>query len=104
MCGIAGEVGTGSRWIADALDRMRHRGPDGSAVVQGKSATFGCVRLAIRGGEAGDQPLAKDPARADCPGLIECPLTGELICADECPLANDAAKGADLPPCCKNKK
>ena len=23
--------------------------------------------------------------RADCPGKITCPLTGEVICRDECP-------------------
>lgn len=46
--------------------------------------------------------LPRDPARADCPGLIECPLTGEPICADQCPLrTNDASK--PLPPCCRGK-
>jgi len=29
-----------------------------------------------------------DPAREDCPGKIECPLTGELECRDECPLGD----------------
>ena len=24
--------------------------------------------------------------RPDCPGKIECPLTGELVCKDRCPL------------------
>ena len=24
--------------------------------------------------------------RADCPGKITCPQTGEVICADQCPL------------------
>ncbi len=28
-----------------------------------------------------------DANRADCPGKIECPLTGELVCKDRCPLA-----------------
>lgn len=26
------------------------------------------------------------PERLDCPGKIECPLTGELVCKDRCPL------------------
>ena len=28
--------------------------------------------------------------RADCPGKIICPLTGELVCEDQCPLGSDA--------------
>ncbi len=28
-------------------------------------------------------------ARADCPGKVVCPLSGELVCRDRCPL--DAA-------------
>ncbi len=28
-----------------------------------------------------------DSSRADCPGRIECPLTRELVCRDKCPLA-----------------
>ncbi len=33
-----------------------------------------------------DCPLV-DASRSDCPGQIECPLTGELVCRDRCPLA-----------------
>lgn len=36
-------------------------------------------------------------ARADCPGKIVCPLTGQVICADKCPMA------AEVPSCCKSK-
>ncbi len=32
---------------------------------------------------------SKRADRADCPGRITCPLTGELVCEDECPV--DAA-------------
>ncbi len=47
-----------------------------------------------------DRP--RDPARVDCPGQVQCPLTGEWICADQCPLrAGDAA--APPPPCCQGK-
>jgi len=31
-----------------------------------------------------------DTNRADCPGKVECPLTGELVCRDRCPLSADA--------------
>ena len=59
--------------------------------------------IAVAASPSGEQVLAKDPARADCPGLIECPLTGDMICADECPLQDgDEAKG-DVPPCCREK-
>ena len=54
-------------------------------------------------GKAADAPL-KDPARADCPGLIECPITGELICADQCPLNSGEAQDESVPPCCRGKK
>lgn len=33
--------------------------------------------------------------REDCPGKIVCPITGELICADQCPA--EAAKAVSLP-------
>lgn len=43
-----------------------------------------------------------DSTRADCPGRIECPLTGELVCVDRCPVApSEATK--DVPSCCRNK-
>ncbi len=31
--------------------------------------------------------------RTDCPGTVVCPLTGEIVCVDRCPVARDA-KGA----------
>lgn len=42
-----------------------------------------------------------DLNRADCPGRIECPLTGELVCKDRCPL--DGQVAAPLPACCAGK-
>lgn len=33
--------------------------------------------------------------RSDCPGKMICPLTGEVICADKCPM------NAAAPSCCK---
>lgn len=35
-----------------------------------------------------------DPNRADCPGKIECPLTGELVCRDRCPLESSVETSA----------
>ncbi len=40
-----------------------------------------------------DQCPTVDPERPDCPGRITCPLTGELVCVDRCPLGAGAAKG-----------
>jgi len=42
-----------------------------------------------------------DPNRPDCPGLIECPLTGEPVCADRCPLGSDSAESTRKPSCCR---
>ena len=37
-----------------------------------------------------DQCPLLDSDRADCPGEVECPLTGELVCRDRCPLLDTA--------------
>ena len=37
--------------------------------------------------------------RPDCPGKIVCPLTGEIICADQCPARAKAAVGSGAPAC-----
>ncbi len=43
--------------------------------------------------------------RPDCPGKVVCPLTGDLVCADRCPLRTDTTKNNDRPPvvpsCCR---
>lgn len=40
--------------------------------------------------------------RTDCPGKIVCPLTGNLVCKDRCPLGNGATSSNDaLPTCCQ---
>ncbi|MDQ7013166.1 MAG: hypothetical protein Q9O74_04635 [Planctomycetota bacterium] len=59
--------------------------------------------------------LASEPSaeRADCPGKITCPLTGEQVCKDQCPLGaegvteaagggtvSDATAQAGVPSCC----
>lgn len=52
-----------------------------------------------------DQCPNIDPNRPDCPGRIECPLTGELICVDQCPAnaKSVASKSDDVPACCQKK-
>ncbi len=57
MCGIAGMVGHRPEAVERMVALLRHRGPDGSAVVAGGRSTLGCARLAIRGGDQGAQPL-----------------------------------------------
>ena len=43
-----------------------------------------------------------DPDRADCPGRIICPATGEPVCIDRCPLRNSDAKplASEAKPSC----
>lgn len=43
-----------------------------------------------------------DAARADCPGQVACPLTGELVCKDRCPLigATEVRALGEAPSCC----
>lgn len=35
-------------------------------------------------------------ARADCPGKIVCPITGELVCIDQCPAGAGAKSDVAL--------
>ncbi|MSR29348.1 MAG: hypothetical protein EXS03_07235 [Phycisphaerales bacterium] len=41
-------------------------------------------------------------SRPDCPGKVVCPLTGELVCKDRCPLSADAmpTDASTTPSCC----
>ncbi|MEX0701788.1 MAG: hypothetical protein WD069_06800 [Planctomycetales bacterium] len=41
-----------------------------------------------------DQCPLLDANRSDCPGKIECPIDGELVCRDECPLGADSGAEA----------
>ena len=62
------------------------------------SAGSGCqgkVVCPITGEEVcKDQCPLIDANRSDCPGKIVCPLTGKLVCRDECPLGASKAKAA----------
>jgi len=42
-----------------------------------------------------------DAERTDCPGKIECPLSGELVCRDRCPAGETDRETAELPSCCR---
>ena len=44
--------------------------------------------------------LVFDANRSDCPGQIECPLTGDLVCKDRCPLTNAAISETEITPSC----
>lgn len=62
--------------------------------------------LAVLTGAAGAYGLAntQDDARIDCPGKIVCPITGELICSDECPVGDHPQPSENaLPACCQSK-
>lgn len=48
-----------------------------------------------------DQCPRVDPNRSDCPGRVECRVTGALICADRCPLETNAA--TTVPACCAKR-
>jgi len=51
-----------------------------------------------------DQCPTIDPNREDCPGRIECPLTGELVCADQCPAEQEKVAAASTrPSCCQER-
>ena len=45
-----------------------------------------------------------DPTHSDCPGKIVCPIDGELVCRDECPLGEASTKTSAVPVCCRGKK
>jgi len=42
-----------------------------------------------------DQCPARDANRPDCPGQIVCPQTGKLVCKDRCPLNGSNPNAAD---------
>jgi asparagine synthase (glutamine-hydrolysing) len=60
MCGIAGIHGKSEDDLDPLLVNMRHRGPDGKAVVKFDGGSFGHVRLAIVDVEGGEQPIVNE--------------------------------------------
>lgn len=65
MCGIAGVAGPGRRdWLAEAVARQRHRGPDASGVREFGPAALGHTRLRILDlRPEADQPMSGEDAR-----------------------------------------
>lgn len=47
-----------------------------------------------------DQCPARDANRPDCPGQIVCPLTGQLVCKDRCPANGANASNSDATAPC----
>lgn len=44
---------------------------------------------------------AQEGVRPDCPGEVVCPLTGEPVCLDRCPVPSaDQTRETDTPVCC----
>ncbi|TWT44500.1 hypothetical protein RAS1_09150 [Phycisphaerae bacterium RAS1] len=69
------------------------------------ASTLGLVGsvAAVLGAVALAKPSAE---RTDCPGKIVCPLTGELVCEDRCPLGAqkaDTTEDTAIPACCRAK-
>lgn len=61
----------------------------GAAVGNQRSDCPGKVICPLTGDEVcRDQCPLVDATRDDCPGKIECPIDGNLVCRDRCPLGN----------------
>ena len=68
MCGILGIVGRPRREALDAIELLRHRGPDGEGRWSGERAGLAMRRLAIIDLETGDQPVANE--RGDVVAIV----------------------------------
>ena len=55
-----------------------------------KKTALWFVTAALLGSGALTYALASGEKREDCPGKIICPLTGQEICKDQCPLGSKA--------------
>ena len=58
MCGICGYFGENVSGFPLPIEKLRHRGPDGSGVVSGPHFKFGHTRLAIIDVSGGVQPMS----------------------------------------------
>lgn len=57
------------------------------------------VAFATAGGTGGGAPAPSNHVAPD--GLIECPLTGELIRPTDCPLCSQSEPDSQAPSCCR---
>lgn len=75
-------------WLLAMLVLGAAAGAHGFSQVGEQSTCPGRLVCPLTGEEVckDDCPLV-DASRPDCPGKIECPLTGELVCRDRCPVA-----------------
>ncbi|MBI2839383.1 MAG: hypothetical protein HYX75_13795 [Acidobacteria bacterium] len=55
----------------------------------------------LAGGVSAVEYSKSRAARLDCPGKIVCPLTGNLVCRDRCPIKVEQKKGQGAPACCQ---
>lgn len=62
-----------------------------AAVMVALGGSLSAYKLAFADG---NRVSTLDPRRPDCPGQIVCPISGELVCRDECPLASSETKNA----------
>ena len=64
MCGIVGGIGLGEAGFREAVEALRHRGPDASDLKVERTFTFGHTRLAIVDlSERGRQPMTTGSGR-----------------------------------------
>jgi hypothetical protein len=61
--------------------------------------------FAISAGVTAYAAVVAQSDRPDCPGKIICPLTGDLVCKDRCPLNAEMNISSEepsmLPACCR---
>lgn len=74
-------------WLLAVVVLSAAAGAYGFSQVGEQSACPGRVVCPLTGEEiCKDHCPLVDASRSDCPGKIECPLTGEFVCRDRCPL------------------
>lgn len=63
------------------------------------------LAIAVALGVSAAYPLAfASGGRSDCPGKIVCPITGEMVCSDQCPVGSSAANDVAGASCCAVSK
>lgn len=65
-----------------------------------KKTALWFATAALLGSGALAYALASGEKREDCPGKIICPITGQEICKDQCPLTSKAVTPAPSGGCC----